>query len=248
MKLTVAGCAGSFPSATAPASSYLVEHEGHRIVLDMGNGSLGALQKYADIYAIDAVFLSHLHVDHAIDLCSYYVARKYHPDGPHARIPVFGPTGTGERLSAAYGLAPNPGMSGEFTFIRHEPQPTQIGPFTVTTTRVAHPVEAYALRVEADGSSLVFSGDTGPTDALVDLAFGSDLALFEASYMQRPDNPAGLHMTGAEAAEHAKRAGVPRLMLTHLVSWNDNDQVIADAAAQYDGELLVAESGLAVDI
>ena len=74
MKLTVVGCTGSFPGPDSPASCYLLEHEDARILLDLGNGSLGQLQRYADIYDIDAVFLSHLHVDHCIDLCSYYAS------------------------------------------------------------------------------------------------------------------------------------------------------------------------------
>ncbi|HQR80429.1 MAG TPA: MBL fold metallo-hydrolase [Actinomycetota bacterium] len=248
MRLTVVGWSGSFPGPDSPASCYLLEHDDTRILLDLGNGSLGALQRYADIYAIDAVFISHLHVDHCIDLCSYHVARKYHPDGAHHRIPVFGPKGTSERMAAAYGLPARPGMRDEFNFIRHDPAPTQVGPFTIETTRVAHPVEAYAMKVSADGRSLVYSGDTGPTDALVDLARGADLALFEASFVEHPDNPADLHLTGAEAADHAARAGVGRLVLTHLVAWNDNEQVRAEAAAAYDGELLLASSGLQVEV
>jgi ribonuclease BN (tRNA processing enzyme) len=225
-----------------------VEHEGHRILLDLGNGSLGALQKYADIYAIDAVLLSHLHVDHCIDLCSYYVARKYNPAGPAPRIPVFGPEGTAARMAAAYGLPATPGMLDEFNFMRHVPDATSIGPFTVTTARVAHPVPTYGMRVSAGGHSLVFSGDTGPTPALVDLARGADLALFEASFVERPDNPRDLHMTGTQAAEHAKQAGVERLLLTHLVAWNDTEQVRAEAAAAFDGDLLVAHSGMVLEV
>jgi ribonuclease BN (tRNA processing enzyme) len=225
-----------------------VEHDGVRILLDLGNGSLGALQKFTDIYAIDAVLLSHLHVDHCIDLCSYYVARKYRPDGPAHRIPVFGPRGTAARMAAAYGLPETPGMHDEFNFTRHVPDATAIGPFTVTTARVAHPVETYAMRVEADGRCLVFSGDTGPTPALVELARGADLALFEASFVERPDNPVDLHMTGRQAAEHAAAAGVQRLVLTHLVAWNDTEQVRAEAAAGFDGELLVAEAGMVLEV
>ncbi len=97
MKLTVVGCSGSFPGPESPASCYLIEHEGTRILLDMGNGSLGALQRYTDIYAIDAVVLSHLHVDHFIDLCSYYVALQYRPDGPADSVAVWGPTDTAAR-------------------------------------------------------------------------------------------------------------------------------------------------------
>jgi ribonuclease BN (tRNA processing enzyme) len=248
MKLTVVGWAGSFPGPQSPASCYLVEHGDSRILLDLGNGSLGALQRYADIYAVDAVFLSHLHVDHCIDLCSYYVARKYHPDGAHGRIPVFGPAGTADRMAAAYGLAPKPGMHDEFNFMRHDPDPTVVGPFTIETIRVAHPVETYAIKVSAEGRSLVYSGDTGPTDALVSLSRGADLALFEASFVDGPENPAGLHLTGGQAAEHAMRAGVGRLLLTHLVAWNDSEQVRAEAAAVYDGELLVAGNGLQVEV
>ena len=79
MKLTVVGCSGSFPGPDSPASSYLLEEEGYRAVLDLGNGALGALQRYASLDAVDAVLVSHLHVDHVIDLCSYYVARRYRP-------------------------------------------------------------------------------------------------------------------------------------------------------------------------
>ncbi len=248
MKLTVVGCAGSFPGPDSPASCYLVEHDGSRILLDLGNGSLGMLQNYADIYDVDAVFLSHLHVDHCMDVCSYYVARKYHPDGAHSRIPVFGPSGTADRMAAAYGLARNPGMHEEFNFMRHAPGATVVGPFTIETVRVTHPVEAYSIKVSANGQSLVYSGDTGPTDALVELARGADLALFEASFVDRPDNPPDLHLTGAQAADHARRAGVGRLVLTHLVAWNEIDQVRAEAAAVYDGELLTAVTGLQVDV
>lgn len=248
MKLTVVGWAGSFPGPESPASCYLLEAGDSRILLDLGNGSLGALQRFADMYAVDAVFLSHLHVDHCIDLCSYYVARKYHPDGARGRIPVFGPTGTGDRMAAAYGLPSRPGMHDEFSFMRHEADPVAVGPFVIETARVTHPGEAYAIKVTAEGRSLVYSGDTGPTGALVELARGADLALFEASFVERPDNPVDLHLTGAQAAEHAMRAGVGRLLLTHLVAWNDTEQVRAEAATVYDGDLQVVGNGLQVEV
>ena len=96
MRLTVIGCAGSYPGPDSPASCYLVEAEGPdatgqvrtwRILLDLGNGALGMLQRYADPLAVDAVLLSHLHADHCLDLCGFYVLRKYHPTGPQPRIP-----------------------------------------------------------------------------------------------------------------------------------------------------------------
>src|SRR5207342_2476687 len=91
VKLTVVGCSGSFPGPDSPASCYLVEEDGCRVVLDLGNGALGRLQRHVSLDDVDAVIISHLHVDHVIDLCSYYVARRYRPDGPLAPLRVIAP-------------------------------------------------------------------------------------------------------------------------------------------------------------
>ena len=66
---------------------------------------------YADPLAVDAVLLSHLHADHCLDLCGYYVLRKYHPGGVAPRVPVWGPEGTAARMARAYDLPPSPGMT-----------------------------------------------------------------------------------------------------------------------------------------
>lgn len=241
MRLTVLGCAGSFPSATSPASSYLIEHDGHRIVLDLGNGALGALQRHVDLVwpgALDAVILSHCHVDHCVDAASLYVQRHYAPERTTQPLMLLGPSDTRERLAGIYGMHDPRALDAEFTFApldgRHE-----IGPFSITTRRAAHPVEAYSIRVEAGGASVVYSGDTGPNDALVDLARGADLALFEASFVGR-DNPPDLHMSGADAGRIAREAGVGGLVLTHLVAWNDPAQVMAEAQAEFDGPITIA--------
>ncbi len=103
MHLTVVGCAGSFPGPDSPASCYLLEADGFRLVIDLGNGSLGALQRYASLSGIDAVCLSHLHIDHCVDLYSYSIARSYHPDGQLPAIPVYGQAGTAERIGLLHG-------------------------------------------------------------------------------------------------------------------------------------------------
>src|SRR5580658_893730 len=94
MRVTVIGCAGSFPGPDSPASCYLLEAEGFRLVIDMGNGALGVLQRYAELFGIDAICLSHLHADHCVDLGAYWVARRYTEAGPRPAIPVYGPRGT----------------------------------------------------------------------------------------------------------------------------------------------------------
>ena len=106
MRLTIVGCSGSFAGPASPASSYLVqaEHGGRtwNLVLDLGNGALGALQRHIDPLAIDAVVLTHLHSDHCLDLCGLYVVQKYSPVVvARRRILVYGPRRTGERMARA---------------------------------------------------------------------------------------------------------------------------------------------------
>lgn len=126
MRLTIVGCAGSYPGPDSPASCYLLQAEDPgepgrtwSVLLDLGNGALGALQRYVDPLAVDAVLLSHLHADHCVDMTSYYVLRKYHPSGTQPKIPVWGPKGTARRLAKAYDLPRKPGMREEFEFHRY---------------------------------------------------------------------------------------------------------------------------------
>jgi ribonuclease BN (tRNA processing enzyme) len=103
MRLTVVGCAGSFPAPDSAASCYLLEAEGFRLVVEFGNGALGPLQKHAGLFGVDAVCLSHLHADHCVDLYSYAIARTYSPAGPQPAIPVYGPARTRERIGLIHG-------------------------------------------------------------------------------------------------------------------------------------------------
>ncbi|MEY9215471.1 MBL fold metallo-hydrolase [Thermobifida halotolerans] len=244
MRLTIIGSSGSFPGPAGPASCYLVEADGFRLLLDLGNGALGALQRHADIYAIDAVYLSHLHADHCMDLCSYWVARTFHPDGgPKPPIPVYGPPGVADRMARAYGLDPEPGMHETFDFRELAPGTRGIGPFTATLDHVNHPVEAFGIRLEHEGAVLTYSGDTGVCEELVELARDADLFLCEASFHDHKDNPKDMHLTGSEAGEQASRANVRRLVLTHLVPWNDNNRTLTEARSTYGGPIELAESG-----
>jgi ribonuclease BN (tRNA processing enzyme) len=246
MRLTVIGCSGSFPGPDSPASSYLVETEEEgrtwRVLLDLGSGALGGLQAVVDPLSVDAVFLSHLHPDHWFDMSGYYVLRRYHPEGPQPRVPVYGPTGTAKRMAQAYGLPERPGMSREFEFRGYD-EPVRLGPLTVEVARVVHPVEAYAIKVSEGDRSFVYSGDTGLCEALVELARDTDLLLAEASFREGDDNPPDLHMTGREAAEAAVRAGAGRLVLTHIPPWYDRQTALDEASPVFDGPLELARCG-----
>jgi ribonuclease BN (tRNA processing enzyme) len=247
VRLTVIGCTGSMPGPDGPASCYLVEHDGFRLLLDLGNGALGALMRHVDLADVDAIALSHLHSDHCIDLNALYVARVYGPYSDGRRLPVLGPESTAHRLADAYGLRRDPGMTGTFDF-RTLSQEVEIGPFRLRTARMAHPVEAYAVRLDAPDASLVYSGDTGPNDDLPALAEGADLLLCEASFVDGEDNPPDLHLTGTQAGRVAARAGVGRLVVTHIPPWNDRAVAASEAAAVFGGPVTAATAGLVLDV
>ena len=249
MRLTIIGCSGSFPGPDSPASCYLLEAEGFRLLLDLGNGSLGVLQRHAGLYDIDAVCLSHMHADHCLDLCSYWVARTYHPDGPRPRIPVYLPAGTASRMARSYGLDDPPGMTEAFDFVTLAPGTRQIGPFRVTAAHVSHPVETFGFRLEHAGRSIAYSADTGESAALVGLARGADLLLCEASFLEGPGLPRDLHLTARQAAQHAASAGAGRLVLTHLVPWNDPARTLEEACgSSFAGPISLAASGHSVEL
>jgi ribonuclease BN (tRNA processing enzyme) len=247
MRLTVVGCSGSFPGPDSAASCYLLEAEGFRLVVDMGNGALGALQRFAPLFGIDAVLLSHLHADHCVDLYSYSVARAYAPDGPQPPIPVYGPAGTCERIGLVHGPGGDPDLMQRFAFETLAPGSMRIGPFDVALAHMNHPVETFAFRFTRVGRSLVYTGDTGETEAVPALARDADVFLSEAAFLEGPGLPPGLHLTARQAAGYANRADVGRLVLTHLQPWNAVDDARAEAASAFDGQLEVAVAGQVID-
>ena len=250
MKVTVVGCSGSFAGPDSPASSYLVQADldgrTWSIVLDLGNGALGPLQRHLDLADLDAVFISHLHPDHCVDVCGLYVTRRYRPEGPvPGRLDVHAPAGAADRFALMYHGLEHAGMTAELAV--HElgdTVSTTVGPFTVTPYRVNHPVEAYGFRVEADGAVLAYTGDTDTTDALTPLLTGADLALVDSAFVEGRDEAQGIHLSGRRAAEAAVAAGgVARLVLTHIPAWNDPEACRAEAEQVWPGTVELAAQG-----
>lgn len=250
-RLTIVGCSGSFPGPESPSSCYLVQadHGGRTwsLLLDLGNGALGALQRYIDPLTVDAVLLSHLHTDHCVDMASYHVFRKWHPNGQPPPLPVWGPQDTGERLARAYDLPTLPDQREEFIVSEYDGSFT-VGPFAIEPMAVDHPVPAYGLRISVGDRVLAYTGDTGPTPVLLDLAADADLFLSEASFRADQENPPNLHLTGEEAGEMAAKAGAKRLVLTHIPAWHDKEVALREAADVWDGPLELAYKGAVYDI
>jgi ribonuclease BN (tRNA processing enzyme) len=239
VKLTVLGCSGSMPGPDSPASGYLLEADGFRLVLDMGNGAFGALQRHVAPSDVDAIVITHLHADHCIDLTAYIVALRYGGHGfraavPDGRIPLIGPSGTRDRLEAAYDpYARKLGLHELFGF--STPTDGEVGPFRLSFASMNHPVPTAAVRIEHGGRSLVYSGDTGECPDLVTLARGADVLLCEASVGPDEEYIPGLHLTGKQAGEHAAKAGVGTLLVTHVPPWVDGEMVTAEAAEAFGG-------------
>ncbi len=261
MRLTVLGCSGSGPGPRSPCSGYLVQARGTNLVLDLGNGTLGALYRHLDPFALDAVVLSHLHADHCADMASLVVARRYHPRPPYdpttSRLPVHAPVEAAERLAAAYAASAGERAEADLSDVLefgklHHGATAKVGGATVRAAAVDHPCEAYAVRVEHGGASLVYSGDTGPCDALVELAHGAEVLLCEATWPHVTEwwsePPRGVHLSGRQAGEHAAAAGVGRLLITHIPVWFDGAELAAEARAAFDGPVELVAAGASYEV
>ena len=255
------------------------------VLIDCGNGALLRLRQ-AGIApgAIRRLFLTHLHFDHYSDL-PYLAIEPHVGEAAFGRgqLQVFGPPGT-ERLVRALEQAYDPEMDGYaalegYERVReltrssvveiHEGWQTEINGVRITARMVDHGIvklPCFAFRFETpEGSSVVFSGDTVPCDATVELAEGVDLLVHECNF---PDEEVEtrkqlgyawyIHSTPKGVAEVARRAAPTRLALNHLVGWNDFSkeqeayvwEEIAPPVIEpaFGGELIVGHDLLSLEI
>jgi ribonuclease BN (tRNA processing enzyme) len=257
MRLVVVGCSGSYPGPDAAASAYLVQADDAdgrtwTVLLDLGNGALGPLQRYGDPTRLDAIALSHLHADHVADLVVLNVLRRYQPGGALPSVDVHGPEGTAQRLAEIAGKDPATDVSGQFAVHTWDPAtPVVVGPLTLRPVPVEHPVPAFGVHVTgpsdhdpARAVTLAYTGDTDECAGLDTLAADVDLLLAEAAFVEgRDDAVRGVHLTGRRAGEAAARAGARRLVLTHIPAWNDPQVAVAEARSAYDGPVALARPG-----
>jgi ribonuclease BN (tRNA processing enzyme) len=254
--LTVLGCSGSAPGPNAPSSGYLLEADGFTLGVELGNGTLAELQAVRDPFTLGGLAFSHLHPDHCADFTALTVLRRWHPAPPvdpwTERLAVHAPAEAPSRFAAAY--APDQGerddtdLSDVYDFHALTPGRREIGPFAVASIAVAHPCETYGFRFTYRGATLAYTGDTGVCDSLDELAAGADTLLGEASWTHADDRPSGVHLSGRELGELAARAGVGRLLITHVAPWTDADAVLAEARDAYDGDIALVTKGAKYDL
>lgn len=218
MRLTVLGVHSPFPPvASGSCPGYLVEQDGTSILLDCGSGVIQRLRQLRPVPRLGAVVVSHLHGDHMSDvLVLKYLADAYGPAyGWPEPLPVYAPpTPAGEFASLSFRQA-------TIAHAIDASRPLAIGPFRLFFRRTVHPVETYAVRIEAGGRTFTYSADTAYDDGVVALAAGSDLFLCEATFRtDQAPHPNTVHMTARDAGRAAAQAGVRRLLLTHFLEEN----------------------------
>lgn len=246
MELTVLGACGTYPGPGQACSGYLVQHNGYNLWMDAGNGTLANLQQHIPVTEVDAIFLSHAHPDHFVDVYPFFYALFNHPKRRNPQVPIYGPKMVQERMCR---LLTRRDGKGDFDSIlpwqTFEPGDSgDIGPFKVTGFESAHSCTNVAPRIEVDGAVLTYSGDTGVHPALDKAAENADLFLCEASWLEDENSiPEPIHLRSREAAEIATRAGAKQLVLTHVWPHNDMKKVYEQAAAAYKGPIEIADIG-----
>jgi ribonuclease BN (tRNA processing enzyme) len=246
MRLTVLGGCGAWPAAGQACSGYLVEHDGFRLLLDPGYAIVPRLLQRIDAADVDAVLVSHSHPDHCADLHPLLRARALRPE-PAPTLAVHALPGAVDRVLDLDG----PGtLRDAFAVVGFAAgDQFEVGPFHVRTWPLPHWVPNAGVRLTAGGRVLAYTGDTGPNSAIVELARGADLFLAEASYPQHVPASAARFLSSAwQAGQDAARAGVGRLLLTHLLPGTAPGLAEAAARAGFDGEVGVALGGVAADL
>jgi ribonuclease BN (tRNA processing enzyme) len=241
-QVTVLGSCGAYPEPGRACSGFLVDWDGYRLVLDLGYATLPRLLTHCPEDAIDAVVITHEHPDHCIDLHGLFRMRLYSSPRPPP-LPLYCTPGVLERLA---GLEPDVDLRSVFD-VHPMPASHRVGPFALTGLSLPHYVPNAGVRLEADGTVLAYTGDTGPSPLLAELGRSADLFIVEATDREgETQRPTRNLLTAEEAGTWAARAGARRLLLTHFWPGRNRTESRAAARAVFDGEVLLADEDLVV--
>ncbi|HKG44568.1 MAG TPA: MBL fold metallo-hydrolase [Gaiellaceae bacterium] len=222
VKLTVVGCSPAWPNPGGAQSGYLVETDGRRLLLDCGPGVLPRLREREDWPQVDAIAITHFHLDHWGDLVPWVWGLQFGPAAGTEPPELWVPPGGRETL-ARLGVELGQADMFESAFALHEyadGEPFVSAGHEVVPHRVLHyTMLAFGFRVSANGTVLGYSGDSGPDGGLREIARGADLFLCEATLLRpMPEGGTRGHLAADEAREAAEGAGAKRLLLTHRPS------------------------------
>ena len=253
MRITVLGKSPSWQDADGACSGYLIEEDGFHLLLDCGNGVFSKLRRFIDYVDVDAVVISHLHADHFLDLVPFSYALTYAPRRQPVRPMLYAPPGARDTFRRVVGAWGNEDLiENAFDVREYEPTDTvEVGPLRFSFAEVPHFVHTCAIQVTSSlngGRRLVYGADSAPASELVDFAQGADLLMIEAT-LPRPERT-GMrgHLTPGEAGEHGARAGVARLVLTHMSDELDPLWARREAEQTFGGPVDLAQEGAVYEL
>lgn len=254
-RVVVLGGCGAWPEPARACSGFLLEHDGFKVALDLGYGTLSRLLAQlgsATAVGLDAVVATHDHPDHVVDLHGLFRALLYggQQDSP---ISLYAPEAVLERIA---GLEDSDRSVPEQVFA-WQPLPAgayEVGPFRLESWVLPHYVPNVGVRLSTPDLIVAYTGDTGPHRALAEVGRDADLYIVDATdryqragIVPSPSEPT-MNLTSREAGEAAAAAGARRLMLTHFWPGNDRERSRAAAAEAFSGEIVIADEGAIVDL
>jgi len=249
MRVTVLGGFAGLASTGAGASGYLIRHGDTSIVVDLGPGTLAELRRQVDIRTLDAIIVSHGHLDHVSDIPGLHHVLRYSPTVMPRPIPLLLPPGATTQFDLWRDAMP--GWDDEALASRvYDPSVEMtVGEISVRFAPTVHPLQGWAMRLSALGAgSIGYTADTGPSADLDPLFEGVSVLISEATLIEA-DEPAETrgHLTAAEAGELARRTRVSTLILSHRWEESDDASLISEAGGAFKGIILLATPGLTVD-
>lgn len=240
MRLTILGSSASYADAGRACAGYLVRCGGVSVLFDCGNGVIANLSQVIDPVELDAVFITHEHIDHFADVYALQAALRYAPSGPVRALALYTPAGLFERMGAVLGERGRSELAEAFEVRElRAGEPVRVGGITVTPYPVDHADPTFALVAQCGSARLAYTSDTRIGDAARAAVSRADVMLADATL---PEEYAGksAHMTPKEAGELACDAGAGTLVLTHLWPTVDRTRAAQEAAAAFGGRVVVA--------
>jgi ribonuclease BN (tRNA processing enzyme) len=234
-----------YPRPDDPCSGFLLQAGGANVLVDIGGGVLGPLQRYIRLEDLHAVWIIHLHADHFADMPLLYYAFAF-AEKKMRKIPILGPVGWAARVEAFVKSSSDHRMSDFFQVVELKDRGiAEIGNLQIQARSVEHAVPAFGLTARYGDRCLAYTGDSGPCDNLVALAKGARILVAEcfATEIEIPS----VHLSPEDAGLVAAHAGVSRLVLTHLSSGLAEAEVVERAATTFQGAIEVARPGMTIE-
>jgi ribonuclease BN (tRNA processing enzyme) len=233
MRLTILGTGSARPVGDSAQSGVLVEAEGTVVLFDIGSGIASQVEAHIGASRLAALFVGHFHADHWIDIGPLRYRFPWGEPAPRP-LPVYLPPGGHEKLEhLAAAIAERPGFfEPAYAITEYESgQTIEVGPLTVTPHSVGHYVPAFSLNIVGPrGERVVYAGDMGPSEKVVDLARDAEVIILEATLESgATDDARRGHLDASEAIDHVRRSGAAQGILVHY--WSERRDIIRELCA-----------------